>query len=131
MEDYKIRMIKEYRELKDRYEKLHKMIVKYDAGTLEFTPKCDIYMLRDQAETMGHYLNILEIRSEIEGIGYDKLRGESFSEKENEYIMELLKSSEESLIDLEHWKDQDIMTVEEIQDEKELINSIKNKMKNV
>ena len=58
----------EYAELKDRYTKLHRMIVKYDAKTLEFTPTCPIDLLRQQKSLMGQYLNVLEIRSEIEGI---------------------------------------------------------------
>ena len=62
------RMRQEYKELKDRYNKLHKMIVKYDAGTLDFKPTCPIALLREQKRTMGKYLNILEIRAEIEGV---------------------------------------------------------------
>lgn len=68
MEDYKIRVVEEYVELKERYEKLHKMIVKYDANTLGFDPNCPIYLLRKQKSLMGQYLNILEIRAEIENI---------------------------------------------------------------
>lgn len=48
--------------------KLHKMLVKYDAGTLEFKPTCPIELLRKQKSTMGEYLNILEIRAEIEKV---------------------------------------------------------------
>lgn len=58
----------EYHELKERYNKLHKMLVKYDAGTLEFKPTCPIELLRKQKATMGEYLNILEIRAEIEKV---------------------------------------------------------------
>lgn len=68
MEDYKQRMIEEYQQTKARYQKLHKMLVKLDAGTLDFTPACPIGLLRDQKSTMGHYLNILEIRAEMEGV---------------------------------------------------------------
>lgn len=73
MNEYKIRMIEEYRALKERYEKLHKMIVKFEAGTLEFEPTCPIALLKEQAATMGNYLRILEVRAEIEKIGYDML----------------------------------------------------------
>lgn len=66
--DYKERMKNEYAELKDRYTKLHRMCVKYDAGTLEFAPTCPIELLREQKAVMGRYLNILEIRAEIEGV---------------------------------------------------------------
>ena len=66
--DYKGRMKAEYKELKDRYDKLHKMLVKYDAGKLEFTPTCPIELLKEQAAVMGRYLYILEIRALIEGV---------------------------------------------------------------
>lgn len=68
MESWKERMINEYREVKERYEKLHNMLVKYDAGKLEFTPSCPIDLLREQASVMGRYLYILEERACIEDI---------------------------------------------------------------
>lgn len=58
----------EYAELKDKYEKLHRMLVKYDAGKLEFTPTCPIELLREQASVMGRYLYILETRALIEDV---------------------------------------------------------------
>ena len=66
--DYKGRMKAEYKELKERYGKLHKMLVKYDAGKLEFTPTCPIELLKEQAAVMGRYLYILEMRAIIEGV---------------------------------------------------------------
>lgn len=66
--DYKERMRNEYIELKDKYDKLHRMLVKYDAGKLNFTPTCPIELLREQAATMGKYLYILETRAEIEQV---------------------------------------------------------------
>ena len=71
MEDYKQRMIEEYQQTKARYQKLHKMLVKKDAGTLDFTPTCPIGLLREQAEIMGRYLYTLEVRAEIEGVDLD------------------------------------------------------------
>ena len=67
-EDYKERFKAEYYQTKVRYEKLHKMVVKYEAGTLDFTPKCSLELLKEQKKHMGLYLNCLEIRAEIEGI---------------------------------------------------------------
>ncbi len=67
-DDYKERFRAEYYQTKIRYEKLHKMVVKYEAGTLNFTPKCSIELLKEQKSFMGQYLNKLEIRAEIEGI---------------------------------------------------------------
>lgn len=66
--EWQSRFKREYYELKERYMKLHKMLVKYDAGTLEFQPTCPIELLRKQKSTMGQYLNILEIRAEIEKV---------------------------------------------------------------
>ena len=68
MEAWQRRMVDEYHQTKDRYEKLHKMIVKYDAGTLDFTPKSPIWLLREQKSHMGQYLYTLEVRAEIEGV---------------------------------------------------------------
>lgn len=62
------RMQKEYRELKERYEKLNKMVTKYEAGTLGFTPNCSLELLCQQKRHMGEYLHDLEIRAEIEGV---------------------------------------------------------------
>jgi len=67
-EDYKERFKAEYYQTKIRYEKLHKMVVKYDAGTLDFDPSSDIDFLKLQASNMGQYLYCLEVRAEIEGI---------------------------------------------------------------
>ncbi len=67
-EDYKERFKAEYYQTKIRYEKLHKMVVKYEAGKLNFTPKCSIELLKQQKSFMGQYLYTLEVRAEIEGI---------------------------------------------------------------
>ena len=66
--DYKARFVGEYVELKIRYNKLHKMLIKYEAGTLGFEPTCDISILEDQVYYMDNYLEQLEIRAEIEKI---------------------------------------------------------------
>lgn len=66
--DYKVRVSLEYSQLKERYDKLHNMIVKYEAGTLAFKPNCPLELLKKQAAAMGQYLYILEVRAEIENI---------------------------------------------------------------
>ena len=66
--DYKERFKAEYLQTKIRYEKLHKMVIKYEAGTLEFEPSCSLKILKEQKSYMGNYLRILEIRAEIEKI---------------------------------------------------------------
>ena len=66
--DYKKRFIAEYVQLKIRYLRLHKMVVKYEAGTLNFTPTCSIELLKHQKSLMGQYLYDLELRAQIENI---------------------------------------------------------------
>lgn len=66
--DYQERFVAEYMQTKIRYEKLHKMCIKHEAGTLNFTPKCSLELLKEQKMYMGNYLRCLEIRAEIEGI---------------------------------------------------------------
>ena len=66
--DYKERMKKEYWQFKDRYTKLHNMCIKYEAGTLDFTPSCSLELLTKQKAAMGQYLHCLEVRAQIEGV---------------------------------------------------------------
>lgn len=66
--DYKERFKAEYRQTKIRYDKLHAMLVKADAGKLDFKPTCPLDLLRDQAQAMEQYLFCLEVRAMIEDI---------------------------------------------------------------
>lgn len=66
--DYKDRFRAEYLQLKMRYNKLHTMVVKYEANKLEFKPSCDIELLKKQKAAMGNYLYCLEVRAQVEGI---------------------------------------------------------------
>lgn len=66
--NYKDRFKAEYWQTKIRYEKLHVMLVKYEAKTLDFEPTCPIELLKDQAKYMGMYLYQLEVRAQIENI---------------------------------------------------------------
>lgn len=65
---YVNRMIAEYHELKDKYTKLRHMLVKHEAGTLDFEPTCPIELLEHQADVMSEYLHTLEVRAEIENV---------------------------------------------------------------
>lgn len=67
-DDYKDRFKAEYYQTKIRYDKLHKMLIKYEAGALSFEPSCPKEILEKQACFMGNYLKTLEIRAEIEKI---------------------------------------------------------------
>jgi hypothetical protein len=66
-DSYRERFKAEYYQTKERYEKLHTLLVKYDAKTLDFNPT-DIELLREQKKYMGKYLYILEVRAEKEKI---------------------------------------------------------------
>ena len=66
--DYKERFKAEYYQTKIRYWKLHNMCIKYEAGTLDFTPTCSLELLKEQKSAMGYYLRCLEVRAEIEGV---------------------------------------------------------------
>ena len=66
--DYKDRFIAEYRQVKIRRDRLREMVDRWDAGTLEFTPKCSRDILGFQLYVMDGYLAILRRRAEIEGI---------------------------------------------------------------
>lgn len=66
--DYKDRFKAEYWQTKIRYDKLHKMVVKMEAGTLEFEPSCTLKCFKQQLSFMGNYLYMLELRAQIEGV---------------------------------------------------------------
>lgn len=70
-EDYNDRLKAEYLQTKIRYNKLHKMLVKRAAGTLDFEPKCSVELLVEQKRYMGEYLRVLETRAEIEGVSLE------------------------------------------------------------
>ena len=79
--DYKDRFIGEYWQTRIRYDKLHDMTVRYEAGKLNFTPSCPLDLLKEQKKYMGMYLNKLEIRAVLEEIDLTKpLRVNSNSE---------------------------------------------------
>ena len=67
-DDYKERFKGEYYQVKERYERLRKMVVRYQAGTLSFEPKCDLELLKSQLSAMRDYIYILEVRAQIEGV---------------------------------------------------------------
>ena len=70
--DYKERFKDEYLQAKVRYDKLDAMTVKYEAGTLNFTPSCSLELLKEQKKYMENYIRILKIRAEIEKINLEE-----------------------------------------------------------
>lgn len=70
-DDYKERFKAEYLQTKIRYDKLCDMLIKLDAGTLDFEPTCSRIVLFKQKRAMDDYLNALKIRAEVEGIALE------------------------------------------------------------
>ena len=70
---YRDRFVAEYCQTKRRYDKLDAMTVRYEAGTLDFTPDCSLELLKQQKAHMGNYIRTLKIRAEIEGIKLPKM----------------------------------------------------------
>lgn len=70
-EDYKERFKAEYLQLKIRIDSLRKMLIKWDAGKLDFTPSCPRTVYLTQKRYMEEYLNQLEVRAEIEEINLE------------------------------------------------------------
>ena len=74
MEEWKIRLVEEYKQTKERYEKLkaynNKKEVKINVS--EYTENKEehyqTYLLKRQQSAMGEYLHILELRAELEHI---------------------------------------------------------------
>lgn len=66
--DYKERFKAEYYQVKIRLDRLEKVLVKYEAGTLNFEASCPLEVLKAQAQAMRQYLYVLEVRAEIEKI---------------------------------------------------------------
>ena len=62
------RLKAEYYQTKIRFDKLHNMLVKMEAGTLDFEPTCSIELFKIQIDAMEKYPYALEIRAQIEGV---------------------------------------------------------------
>lgn len=71
MEDYEVRLVEEYRELKERISKLDDAVTKYKSGELEFKPKCLGGMTVAQLYIMQDYLHVLFDRIKVMGISLD------------------------------------------------------------
>lgn len=68
MEAYQVRYMKEYDELCMRYMKLNAIIKKAEEGTLDFELNCPLELLKEQADVMWRYIEILWERSEYEKV---------------------------------------------------------------
>ena len=67
-DDWKDRFIAEYLQVKIRYNKLHKLIIKREVGKLDFKTPISLNSWKEQAHHMGLYLFELEKQAAIHGI---------------------------------------------------------------
>ena len=67
-EDFKERFKAEYYQLSLRLYSLKSMLIKWENNMLDFEPKCSKETLENQVIFMKGYLDILLLRSKIEGI---------------------------------------------------------------
>ena len=65
---YRDRFVEEYKQLKNRFNKLCTIINRYDAGILDFELDCPIGLLKNQQIIMQNYILVLEERAEYENI---------------------------------------------------------------
>lgn len=68
--DYKERFCAEYIQLCIRVGKLIKMLEKWEAGELNFTPTCPRELLEKQAGLMNELMGVMEEWARIEGIDF-------------------------------------------------------------
>ena len=68
MEAYQVRFMNEYDELVLRYTEIITIIKNFEEGTLDFTLKCPIELLKEQADVLWRYIEILWERSEYENV---------------------------------------------------------------
>lgn len=65
---YRNDLVAEYAQTKKRRDDLHTMLVKWEAGTLDFEPASPRSLLTQQQRWMDEYLRCLEVRAELEQI---------------------------------------------------------------
>jgi len=65
---HQIRYIKEYDDLCMRYMKLNSIIDKAEKGILDFELNCPLELLKEQADVMWRYIEILWTRADYENV---------------------------------------------------------------
>ena len=68
MEAYQVRYMDEYNKLCDRYGNLLRILRKADANELDFELNCPIELLKEQADIMACYIDVLLRRAKYEGV---------------------------------------------------------------
>ena len=94
------RMFLEYETLSLRHTKLQQMLERWEAGTLEATPRSPIKLLQYQSNLMAEYLRILEKRAEIEKIPlvYENLKNLNEVKPQIDQLIQQKKQAKEAFI---------------------------------
>lgn len=72
--DHTVRLLVEYKDLVERAGRLEALLMKKDAGKLNFVLNCPDHILDHQLRTMNEYMNILRRRIIVyEGITLEEL----------------------------------------------------------
>ena len=69
MEAYQFRFLREYNELIEKYGKLLKLLRAADMGELDFKLNCPIELLKEQADIMKKYIDVMLARDKYEKVG--------------------------------------------------------------
>jgi hypothetical protein len=67
-QDWKDRFLAEYLQVKIRYEKLHRLIVRREVGMIDFDTPIPLESWKEQAKHMGMYLYELEKQAVLHGV---------------------------------------------------------------
>lgn len=73
---YNANLMSNYGALREAYRSFHQIIIKHEAGTLDYTPKASLEVLKQIASHVGQALYWLEVHGEIEGENLRELYGE-------------------------------------------------------
>lgn len=68
MEAYQERYVNEYEQLCEKYGKLLKILRDIDSGSLDFQLNCPVELLKEQADIMSRYIDVLLRRATYENV---------------------------------------------------------------
>lgn len=68
MEAYQVRFLAEYQQLCEKYGKLLKILRDVDSESLDFQLNCPVELLKEQADIMSRYIDVLLRRATYENV---------------------------------------------------------------
>lgn len=67
-EEYKAKVVAEYKQLQSDYEELNMFLLKWKTGLLGFEPKCPMSIYEAKVKSMEKELDLLKVIATIENI---------------------------------------------------------------